>query len=105
MVIVNLYCDSVEIKSKDGKTVSHATTNKKKLSLCRAEWKKEAVEPNLPTIRSKAAYAWLMVNNPTYAHSKAASTLTRGDYARSWQVNLGIGSISPLPIYYCMNMA
>ena len=67
LAIVNLYCDSVEINSKDGKTVSHAIPNKKKLSLCRAEWKKEAIESNLPTRRSKAAYYWLLENNPTYA--------------------------------------
>ena len=67
LAIVNLYCDSMEINSKDGKTVSHAIPNKKKLSLCRAEWKKTAIASNLPTLRSKAAYAWLLVNNPTYA--------------------------------------
>ena len=37
------------------------------MSLCRAEWKKQAIASNLPTPRSKAAYAWLLENNPTYA--------------------------------------
>ena len=36
------------------------------MSLCRAEWKKEAIASNLPTLRSKAAYYWLLENNPTY---------------------------------------
>ena len=37
------------------------------MSLCRAEWKKEAIEPNLPNARCKAAYRWVLENNPTYA--------------------------------------
>ena len=37
------------------------------MSLCRAEWRKEPAEANLPTTRSKAAYRWLLENNPTYA--------------------------------------
>ena len=41
LAIVNLYCDSREINSKDGKDVGNAIPNKKKLSLCRAEWKKK----------------------------------------------------------------
>ena len=64
LAIVNLYCDSKEISSKDGKNVGNAIPNKKKLSLCRAELKKEAIAANLPTPRSKAAYTWLLENNP-----------------------------------------
>ena len=67
LAIVSLYCDSKEISSKDGKNVGNAIPNNKKLSLCRAEWKKQAIASNLLTARSKAAYAWLVVNNPTYA--------------------------------------
>ena len=37
------------------------------MSLCRAEWKKAAIYPNLPSVRSKAAYVWLLANTPTYA--------------------------------------
>ena len=44
-----------------------AIPNKQKTSLCRGEWKKEAIEPNPPTTRSKAAYTWLVDNHPTYA--------------------------------------
>ena len=55
LAIVNLYCDSKEISSKDGKNVGNAIPNKKKLSLCRAEWKKKAIASNLPTLRNKAA--------------------------------------------------
>ena len=58
LAIVNLYCYSKEINSKDGKNAGHAIPNKKKLSLCRAEWKKQAIASNLPTARSKAADAW-----------------------------------------------
>ena len=61
LAIVNLYCDNRE--EKKGKAIP----NKKKMSLCRAEWKKQAIHPNLPTARSKAAYTWLLENNPTYA--------------------------------------
>jgi len=61
LAIVNLYCD--HRKEQKGKAIP----NHKKTSLCRAEWKKAAVEPNLPTARSKAAYTWLLENNPTYA--------------------------------------
>ena len=43
LAIVSLYCDSKEISSKDGKNVGNAIPNKKKLSLCRAEWKKQAI--------------------------------------------------------------
>ena len=61
LAIVNLYCDSRgEKKGKD-------IPNKKKTSLCRAEWKKAAMFANLPTVRSRAAYTWLVDNNPTYA--------------------------------------
>ena len=31
--------------------------NKKNMSFCRAEWKKTAIYPNLPSVRSKAAFA------------------------------------------------
>ena len=61
LAIVNLYCDHK--KEQKGKAIP----NYKKTSLCRAEWKKAAVEPNLRTERSKAAYTWLLENNPTYA--------------------------------------
>ena len=67
LAIVNLYCDHKEISSKDGKNVGNVIPNKKKLSLCRAEWEKQAIAYNLPTPRSKAAYVWLLANNPTYA--------------------------------------
>ena len=61
LAIVNLYCDVK--KEKRGKAIP----NHKKMSLCRAEWRKEPVEANLPTPRSRAAYRWLLENNPTYA--------------------------------------
>ena len=56
LAIVNLYCDSREINTNGGKNVGDAIPNKKKMSLCRAEWKKQAIAANLPTPRSKAAY-------------------------------------------------
>ena len=67
LAIVSLYCDSKGISSKDGKNVGNAIPNNKKLSLCPAEWKKQAIASNLPNARSKAAYACLVVNNPSYA--------------------------------------
>ena len=67
LAIVNLYCDSKEVNAKGDTMKGNAIPNKKKLGLCRAEWKKKAIEPNLPTLRSKAAYDWLLENNPTYA--------------------------------------
>ena len=56
-----LYCDYK--KEERGSAIP----NHKKLSLCRAEWKKQSIELNLPTPRSRAAYYWLLENNPTYA--------------------------------------
>ena len=61
LAIVNLQCDHRE--EKKGKAIP----KHKKTSLSRAEWKKAVIEPNLPTIRSKVAYIWLLENNPTYA--------------------------------------
>ena len=61
LAIVKLYCD--HRKEQKGKAIP----NHKKTSLCRAEWKKAVVQPDLPTPRSKAAYTWLLENNPTYA--------------------------------------
>ena len=60
LAILDLYCAGMEEKR------GSATPNKKKLSLCRPEWKKQAIEQNLPTIRNKAAYTWLLENYATY---------------------------------------
>ena len=69
LAIVNLYCTSKEDKR------GNAISNMKKMSLCRAEWKKEAIEANLPNARSRAAYTWLLENNPTYARYIQSHTL------------------------------
>ena len=69
LAIVNLYCD-VKKEERD-----KAIPNHKKMSLCRAEWKKEPVEANLPTARSRAAYRWLLETNPTYARYIERHTL------------------------------
>ena len=69
LAIVNLYCDVK--KDVHGKAIP----NNKKMSLCRAEWKEEAVEANLPTARSRAAYRWLLENNTTYARYIERHTL------------------------------
>ena len=59
--IVNLYCTTKREEH------SNAIPNMQNMSSCRAEWKKLAIEANLPTARCKAAYSWLLENNPTYA--------------------------------------
>ena len=49
--------------------------------ICRAEWKKEPVEAKLPTARSRAAYRWLLENNPTYArYIERHTSVLGGDY-------------------------
>ena len=98
LAIVSLYCDSKEISSKDGKNVGNAIPNKKKQSLCRAEWKKQAIASNLPTLRSKAAYYWFRrITQPMHDIFL--------DITRSWLVKRKIDSISLLPTYYCTSMA
>ena len=90
--IVNLYCDYRE--EKKGKAIP----NKKKMSLCRAEWKKEPIYLHLPNARSKAAYTWLLANNPTYARY----------LSRHNEILAGEGkndSLSPPPIFSCMSTA
>ena len=57
------------------------------MSLCRAEWKKEPVKANLPTSRSRAAYLWLLENNPTYARYIERHTLVlASDYKNRFYI-------------------
>lgn len=58
---VAIYCD---VDRKRGGRAT--TTNYKKLSVVRAEWRKSSTTSRLLTAKSVAAYKWLMSNNSTY---------------------------------------
>ena len=63
LAIVDLYCD---FKRQRGQKGTAPVSNYKKLSVVRAEWRSGRVEDSLPTDRARAAYAWLLRENPTY---------------------------------------
>ena len=80
MSIVNLYC-TTELEER-GKAIR----NHKKMSMRRAEWKKEAIEANLPTARRKAAYRWLLENKPTYARYIGRHTTVLACDYKDWLI-------------------
>ena len=58
-------CDFERQRGKYGKV---STWNYKKTSVVRVEWKQHDIQAGLPTMQAKAAFAWLTINNATYAH-------------------------------------
>jgi hypothetical protein len=63
MAVVHVFVDSSMHK---GKTSAGGTPNLRKDSVVRGEFPANALSP--PTVRAKAAIAWMREYNPTYAH-------------------------------------
>ena len=61
--IIDLHVDYKRIKGGNA-----PVTNKKKISITRASWRKADLEPQLPSDAAKNAFAWLMQHNDTYRH-------------------------------------
>jgi len=65
LAIITLHCDYKQQKGQKG---TAPVANIKKLSVIRAEWKRDPIEQHLPTDRAKAAYQWLHDKNERYRY-------------------------------------
>ena len=62
LALLKLFCD-IDASVRGGKAT---TTNKKKKSVIRADWCRMPVSTRPLSVKAKAAFTWLLANNPTY---------------------------------------